>query len=116
MKLQMSLIGGLLAGTIALALGCNSKPAAENGPDKTKVSTDGHGHSHDGYWCPEHGVPEEICALCNSKVAADFKAKGDWCAKHDRPDSQCFTCHPELEKKFADEYEAKFGKKPPKES
>jgi hypothetical protein len=33
---------------------------------------------------------------------------------HDCPDSQCFACHPELEAKFAAQYEAKFGKKPPK--
>lgn len=71
------------------------------------------GHSHDGWWCDEHGVPEEICAQCNSKVAADFQKKGDWCREHDRPDSQCFKCHPELQAKFAARYEARFGKKPP---
>ncbi len=71
------------------------------------------GHSHDGWWCDEHGVPEEVCALCNSKVAAEFQKKGDWCKEHDRPDSQCFKCHPELQGKFAAQYEAKFGKKPP---
>jgi hypothetical protein len=59
-------------------------------------------------------VPEQICALCDTKLIADFKAKGDWCKEHDRPDSQCFTCHPELESEFAAEYEAKYGKKPPK--
>ncbi len=71
------------------------------------------GHSHDGWWCDEHGVPEEVCAQCNSKVAAEFQKKGDWCKEHDRPDSQCFKCHPELQAKFAAQYEAKFGKKPP---
>ena len=54
------------------------------------------------------------CALCNSKLVADFKAKGDWCEKHNRPDSQCFICHPEKEAEFAALYEAKYGKKPPK--
>ena len=72
------------------------------------------GHNHDGWWCNEHGVPEEVCALCDVKLAADFKAKGDWCKEHDRPDSQCFKCHPDLEAKFAAQYEAKYGKKPPK--
>lgn len=67
-----------------------------------------------GWWCNEHGVPETECALCNSKVAAEFQKKGDWCKEHDRPESQCFKCHPELEAKFAALYEAKFGKKPPK--
>ncbi len=71
-------------------------------------------HDHSGWWCNEHGVPEEICALCSSKLAADCQKKGDWCKEHDRPDSQCFKCHPELEAKFAAQYEAKYGKQPPK--
>ena len=53
------------------------------------------GHSHGGWWCDEHGVPEEVCALCDSKVAAQLKAKGDWCQEHGRPESQCFVCNPE---------------------
>lgn len=73
-------------------------------------------HSHEGWWCDEHGVPEAICAQCSTKVAADFKAKGDWCKEHDRPESQCFLCHPDLEAKFAAQYEAKYGKTPPKPS
>lgn len=71
-------------------------------------------HDHSAWWCNEHGVPEEVCGLCNSKLAAEFQKKGDWCKEHDRPDSQCFHCHPELEAKFAAQYEAKFGKKAPK--
>jgi len=59
-------------------------------------------------------VPEEVCGLCDSKLAAELQKKGDWCKDHDRPDSQCFVCHPELEAKFAAQYEAKFGKHPPK--
>jgi hypothetical protein len=73
-----------------------------------------HEHTHDSWWCAEHGVPEEICGLCDSKVAAAMQKKGDWCKEHDRPDSQCFKCHPELEAKFAAQYEAKYGKQPPK--
>jgi cobalt-zinc-cadmium efflux system membrane fusion protein len=38
----------------------------------------------------------------------------DWCAEHLVPESQCFVCHPELEGKFSAQYEAKYGKKPPK--
>ncbi len=72
------------------------------------------GHKHAGWWCNEHGVPEGICGLCDSKLAASYQKKGDWCQQHDRPDSQCFACHPELEAKFAAQYEAKYGKKPPK--
>ncbi|MBS0205789.1 MAG: RND transporter [Planctomycetes bacterium] len=71
-------------------------------------------HAHDGWWCNEHGVPEAECALCNSRIAADFQKKGDWCKEHDRPDSQCFICHPEKLDAYAARYEAKFGKKPPK--
>jgi len=72
------------------------------------------GHTHGAWWCDEHGVPEKVCALCDSKLAAEFQRKGDWCAEHHRPDSQCFACHPELEARFAAQYEAKYGKEPPK--
>ena len=69
---------------------------------------------HSGWWCPEHGVPEAICAQCNTRLAAEFQKKGDWCTAHQRPESQCFICHQELEAKFAAQYEAKYGKQPPK--
>ena len=91
----------------------------EHGVEATAAShtEDGHaeeGHEHGAWWCDAHGVPEEVCALCSTKLAADFQKKGDWCADHDRPDSQCFKCHPELEGKFAAQYEAMYGKQPPK--
>lgn len=85
------------------------QPAADSA-----VHAAGTEHSHEGWWCDEHGVPENVCAMCNSKLVPDFKAKGDWCKRHDRPDSECFVCHPELEADFAAQYEAKYGKKPPK--
>ena len=47
----------------------------------------------------EHGVQKSICARCNPKLAAVYKAKGDWCVEHERPESQCVLCHPELAKK-----------------
>lgn len=65
-------------------------------------------------WCIEHGVPEDICGQCNAKVAAECQQKGDWCREHSRPESQCFLCNPKLAAKFAAQYEAKYGKKPPK--
>jgi hypothetical protein len=107
----------LAALMIAIVAGCNQKnveteasqTSAEAGHDHDEASHDLH-----GYWCVEHGIPEDICAQCNSKVAAEFQQKGDWCEEHNRPDSQCFICHPELEEKFASQYEAKFGEKPPK--
>jgi hypothetical protein len=47
----------------------------------------------------EHGVQKSLCARCQPKLAAVYKAKGDWCAEHERPESQCVLCHPELAKK-----------------
>jgi cobalt-zinc-cadmium efflux system membrane fusion protein len=116
MSLQnpMTLIAlALVALGIGLA-GCSQAPPSAPPAAQTAGAGHSHGHSHDGWWCDEHGVPEEVCALCNSKVAADFQAKGDWCKEHDRPDSQCFICHPEKEAEFAAQYEAKYGKQPPK--
>lgn len=46
----------------------------------------------------EHGVKKSICARCNPKLEAVFKAKNDWCAEHTRPESQCVICHPDLAK------------------
>ncbi len=46
----------------------------------------------------QHGVQRSLCARCNPKLAAVYKAKGDWCAEHARPESQCVLCHPELAK------------------
>jgi hypothetical protein len=131
-------LGSVLAMSLT-AWGCG-KPAAEPAKNVTATSHshDGHdhaghdhaheghdhaghdhahadaGHDHSGWWCPEHAVPEEVCGLCDPKVAAKMKAEGDWCKTHDRPDTQCFVCHPELEAKFAALYEAKYGEQPPK--
>ena len=110
---RMTAIGALAIAGLGF-LGCNQSPerAAPNAAPATEVSNEG--HSHDGWWCNEHGVPEEVCAQCSTKLAADFKAKGDWCKEHDRPESQCFACHPEKEAEFAAQYEAKYGNKAPK--
>jgi hypothetical protein len=101
---------GLLS--LALALGCSqpSEPTTEVEAPPTAAD----GHSLHGWWCTEHGVPEGICGLCDSELAAKMQKEGDWCQDHDRPDSQCFVCHPELEARFAAQYEAKYGEKPPK--
>lgn len=107
--LLRSVSWSLLAAAALLAAGC-SKPA--NTPATTGEVAKAHEHGE--WWCDEHGVPEAICVQCDPKLAADFKAKGDWCKEHERPDSQCFICHPEKEAEFAAQYEAKYGKKPPK--
>lgn len=89
-------------------------PAADADHDHDQHSAgEKTGHDHSGWWCNEHGVPEEVCAQCNSKLAAEFQKKGDWCKEHERPESQCFKCQPKLQAKFAAQYVAKFGKQPP---
>lgn len=118
MKLNFWLV---LAMAVVFTAGCGKSDAVgvsasnpSKADDEKSASETKHAHNHSGWWCNEHGVPEEVCALCSSKVAAEFQKKGDWCKEHDRPDSQCFKCHPDLEAKFAAQYEAKYGKKPPK--
>ena len=120
---------GLLAALMFAANGCGESAAP---PAKQVAQTDKHDdhaghkdgdddhgkdgkkeHDHSGWWCGEHGVPEGECSMCNSKVAAAFKAKGDWCDEHDRARSQCFKCDPKLQEMFAAKYRAKEGKEPP---
>ena len=97
--------------------GCDKETPRAEGPKSqpTQVAerSDKAGHDHSGWWCDEHGVPEEVCGQCSAKAGAEFKRKGDWCKEHDRPDSQCFVCHPELKGRFAAQYRAKYGKEPP---
>jgi cobalt-zinc-cadmium efflux system membrane fusion protein len=110
---HMMACGIVMVAGLAVA-GCGKSPkmpAAGAAGAKGAVSNR---HSHDGWWCDEHGVPEDVCARCNTKLVANFKAKSDWCKEHERPDSQCFVCHPEKEAEFAAQYEAKYGKKPPR--
>jgi hypothetical protein len=99
----------LVAASIAGCGAATDKPQAQDSAP-APVTTAG---AHGGWWCEEHGIPEESCALCDPKVAAACKNKGDWCRDHDRPDSQCFVCHPERAKTFAALYEAKYGHAPP---
>jgi hypothetical protein len=99
----------LLAALVLTAGGCY--------PAKNKVKEVARAekkvHDHSGWWCDEHGIPEEECSLCSAKVAAEFKKKGDWCEEHDRAMSQCFLCDPKLKEKYAAKYRAKYGKEPP---
>lgn len=112
----------LSQGSAALALalfaaGCgqtNTPQAGTTGKTPAKpVAEAGGAEQGHGWWCKEHGVPEADCALCNDKVAAEYKKKGDWCKEHDRPESQCFLCDPKRMEKFAAQYRAKYGKEPP---
>lgn len=71
-------------------------------------------NKHDTWWCDEHGIPEEECSMCNSKVLKACKARGDVCEKHpDRAKSQCFICDPSLREKWATKYRAHYGNKEP---
>ena len=112
----LGLVGVSLA--IIVFVGCAQDagdPVAQGEKnDATEAQHDEEEHGlHGGYWCVEHGVPEDVCGICDTQLAADFQKKGDWCDEHGRPDSQCFICHPEYEEKFIAQYEAKFGEKPP---
>lgn len=106
---------GLPAILIAAALivaGCaGEKPAADNSgaATSTTVSVD----DHSGWWCKEHGIPEEECSMCSASFAKACKEKGDWCEEHNRAESQCFKCDPSRADKYAKLYEAKYGEKPP---
>ncbi len=121
MMRKHGLAAAALFAVLGLAMtGCGNKEAdseqAEKSSDPhlhTVADTD---HSHGGWWCVEHGVPEEVCTRCSPALAADFQKKDDWCKEHDRPESQCFICHPDLKAKFAAQYEAKTGHKPPEPS
>ncbi len=110
-----------LLGLAALMIaGCgkseeDSQKTDGNQAVKTGVSQVTAADDHSGWWCAEHGIPEEECSMCNAKVAEKFKKDGDWCEKHDRADSQCFICHPERKKFYTAKYQAKFGKEPPKQ-
>lgn len=100
-------------GTSQTAMGEKDAHGEEGHDDHDHDHGDEHGHVHGEWWCSEHGVPEEVCAQCDTKLIPEFKEKGDWCEDHNRPASQCFICSPELFDKFAARYKAKEGKAPP---
>lgn len=91
------------------------KPAVKGDGDKDGSKKDP-GKAEDkgdsGWWCDEHGLPEDVCDLCHKKYRESEKAKGNWC-EHDRVKTSCFKCNPGLKEKYAAEYKAKFGKEPP---
>lgn len=99
-----------------LASGCSQQATESGAPtgEVSEASHDDHDHDHGGWWCAEHGVPEEECSLCSTDAAEACKAKGDWCEEHGRAESQCFLCDPTRAEKFSKLYVAKFGTKPPK--
>jgi hypothetical protein len=112
-RFRQSFVPSLLGGIMLLIVGCGQ--STQGGKPERKPAQVGEtkGHEHEGWWCAEHGVPEEECSQCNAKVAVEFKSKGDWCEEHDRAKSQCFKCDPKLKEKYAALYRAKEGKGPP---
>ena len=102
----------LAVATIALA-GCSKGDTASEPTGAEPVAATNVDHSHGGWWCTEHGVPEGECALCDKTLVSKFKDAGDWCDEHDRPESQCFICSPARFDKFAATYQAKTGRTPP---
>jgi hypothetical protein len=100
----------VLSMTVAVvAAGCTADTKGSQKQAKAKTDpTNGH-----GWWCAEHGIPEDICGLCNQTYRDQKKAEGDWCEEHNRLKSQCFKCDPSLyEKVFEPMYVAHYGKKP----
>ncbi|MFO0796072.1 MAG: hypothetical protein U0804_01280 [Gemmataceae bacterium] len=106
-----------LAGLVVLA-GCGKAPEAAKDTGKgPTVVAQGNGKTepaddHSGWWCNEHGLPEEVCDLCSRKYRNAEKAKGNWC-EHNRVKTSCFKCNPGVQEKYAAEYRTKFGKEPP---
>ncbi len=105
-------LSAALLTAVLIVSGCaGEKPVANNeaSGNNTNVAVD----DHSGWWCNEHGIPEEECSMCSATAVKEFKAKGDWCEEHNRAESQCFKCDPSRAEKYAKLYEAKYGKKPP---
>src|SRR5262249_3950635 len=108
---------GLVVGTALLVAGCGSPPNDKGTQAKNAKKTGKSGKTADEWWCPEHGIPEDICSLClpEAKVKKLFKDKGDWCNQHDRAKSQCFKCDPKKYEMFEAMYKEEFnGETPPR--
>jgi hypothetical protein len=103
----------LVAAGVLVAAGCSPAEKPQDKGDKAAQAAGKPRDDHSGWWCPEHGVPEEVCGQCNARYAAECRRKGDWCKEHERPDSECFICHPERKEKFAKLYRSKYGTEPP---
>ena len=112
--LKRSAMFGVLLAFAVISIGCSQQASDNGSPQASEASHEEGDHEHGGWWCVEHGVPEEDCSLCSSKAATAFKEKGDWCEEHNRAESQCFKCDPSRAEKFAKLYAAKFGEQPPK--
>jgi hypothetical protein len=124
MRLTRWLGSSLLALVAAVGFSTAGCGKAEDGGTQAKKQSPGTqdskmGHTHDEWWCAEHGVPEEECSACDPELAKKFKdkkfkGKRDWCDKHEIAASQCFVCNPEQQEVYARKYREKYqGKEPP---
>lgn len=102
-----------IAAIAVAALGCGNTDSTDFKSATGDIVNQTASGAHSGWWCVEHGIPEEECSMCSTKAAAGFRAKGDWCEEHNRAKSQCFICDPKAAEPFAKLYEAKYGKQPP---
>jgi hypothetical protein len=101
----------LMASFVVLGCSGNSNQGGDTQAQQANTAKDGE-YEHD-WWCGEHGIPEDICGLCNREYRDQKKATGDWCEQHKRLKSQCFKCDPTLyERVFEPMYVAKYGKQP----
>lgn len=118
--LKAGVLAALLPAFLLFALGCGKPDEPKKEGDKAadkQAKKDGdkakEEAKHEGWWCDEHGIPEDDCIMCNAKKRAEAKKSGDWC-EHKRAKSQCFVCNPKLKEFYAAQYRAKYpGKEPP---
>jgi hypothetical protein len=97
----------VLTAGLVFAVGCDAKKPTE--PVKAAPKK-----GHDGWWCDEHGVPEDGCTMCDDKALKEAEKQGKLCPNHpDRSKDQCFICNPDLWPKSAQIYKDKEGKDPP---
>ena len=89
----------LLCMVLAVSSGCSKEHSEDDGHDHDNDKAPASSHGVAGAvpgsyedWCGEHSVPESKCTLCDSELAAAFKATGDWCAEHGLPESHCVQC------------------------
>ena len=96
MKFRRLWIARLAVIGIAWSLfGCGSAPPSTTASTPAPAATPAEAPAaadHSGWWCNEHGVPEEECARCDASLVAEFKERNDWCAEHELPESQCLIC------------------------
>jgi len=103
---------GVVAAVAALLLasGCKQK-GDETDPHAQDLSTHsesaatlGNGVASEAALCVVHGVPEELCFICDASLRDEGRL---WCQGHGRYEDRCWPCHPEArdaEREFCEEH------------